>query len=123
MISVDSYGWIEMFTDGPKSAAYRKIIDSTTDDEIVTSTITLYEVYWKLKVARGEDIALERLASLGRTKVIPVDMTLSTEASDFSLDNGLHLADAVIYATARQWGAKLYTSDEHLRGLDGVTYI
>jgi predicted nucleic acid-binding protein len=33
------------------------------------------------------------------------------------------MADAVVYATARHYGAELYTSDEDLKGVKGVVYI
>ncbi|HKT22472.1 MAG TPA: AbrB/MazE/SpoVT family DNA-binding domain-containing protein [Nitrososphaerales archaeon] len=46
-----------------------------------------------------------------------------TEAADYSLEHNLHFADALIYATARQASAKLYTSDEHMAGLQDVTIV
>jgi hypothetical protein len=44
LISVDSYGWIERFTEGPKASQFNRIIDSTPQGEIITSVVTLYEV-------------------------------------------------------------------------------
>lgn len=123
MISVDSYGWVERFTDGPKAPAYNKVIDSTKPGDLVTSVVVLYEVYKKVKKAKGEETALEAVATLSQTKVVAVDQTLSLEAADYSLEHGLHFADALIYATARQLSAPLYTSDEDLEGLDGVTLV
>jgi len=123
MISVDSYGWVERFAGGPKAPRYNQIIDRTRHDEIVTSVITLYEVYKKVKEARGEEIALEAVAVLSQTKVILVDQTLSLEAADYSLEHGLHMSDALIYATARQQEAELHTSDEGLKGLRGVSFV
>jgi predicted nucleic acid-binding protein len=123
VISLDSYGWIERFTNGPKASAYNAVIDITPPHEIITSTISLFEVYRKIKLAKGEEIALERVASLSTTNLIPVDQTISLEAADHSLEKKLHFADSLIYATARHYKAQLYTSDEHLRGLDGVIYV
>jgi predicted nucleic acid-binding protein len=123
LISIDSYGWIERFAGGPKASHYNRIIDAAAEDEIVTSVITLYEVYRKVKQARGEETALEAVAVLSQTKVIPIDQTLSLEAADYSLDHGLHMSDALIYATARQQGAELHTSDEDLKGLRGVVFV
>ena len=123
MISVDSYGWVERFTDGPKASTYNQVIDSVKQGDLVTSVVVLYEVYRKVKKARGEETALEAVAALSQTKVVPVDQTLSLEAADYSLDHGLHLADALIYATARQFSAPLYTSDEDLKGLKDVTFV
>ena len=42
MISVDSFGWIERFTQGPKASRYNRIIDDVEPTEIVTSAVVLY---------------------------------------------------------------------------------
>jgi toxin FitB len=123
LISVDSYGWIERFGNGRKAPHYNRIIESVAQDQIVTSVVALYEVYRKVKQAKGEETALEAAAVLSQTRVIPIDQTLSLEAADFSLDHGLHMSDALVYATARQYDAELYTSDEDLKGLRGVVFV
>lgn len=120
MISIDSYGWIERLTDGPKAPKYNRIIDKTKPTDIVTSVVVLYEVYKKVKRIRGEELALEAVAAINQTKVVPVDQTLSLEAADYSLEYNLHFSDALVYATARKYSAQLYTSDKDLRGLKGV---
>ncbi|MDG6991035.1 MAG: type II toxin-antitoxin system VapC family toxin [Nitrososphaerota archaeon] len=123
MISVDSFGWIERFTDGPKAAPYNRIIEGSRPVDIITSVVVLYEVYRKVKKAKGEELALEAVAALSQTTIVPVDQTMSLEAADYSLEHGLHFADALVYAAARQASARLYTSDEHLKGLQDVTII
>jgi predicted nucleic acid-binding protein len=55
--------------------------------------------------------------------VVELDQTLALEAADYSLEHKLHMADAIIYATARHHQAELCTSDENLKGLPGVNYI
>lgn len=123
MISIDSYGWIERFTEGPKASEYNKIIDSAKPEELVTCAIVLYEVYKKVKKLKGEETALEAVASLNQTRVVTIDQTLALEAADYSLDRGLHMADALVYATARHHSAELFTSDDDLKGLASVTFI
>lgn len=123
MISIDSYGWIERFTQGPRASQYNRIIDTSKSDEIVTSVVVVYEVYRKVKQARGEQVALEAVAVLSQTKVIPVDQTLCLEAADYSLEHGLHFADALVYATARHYSVVLYTGDPDLRTLKGVRQV
>lgn len=123
MISVDSYGWIERFTDGPKADLYDAVIEKAAPSEIVTSAMVLYEVYRKIKQAVNEQSALEAVAAIGQTFVVPVDQSISLEAADYSLMFGLHMADTVVYATARHYGAELYTSDEDLKGVKGVVFI
>jgi predicted nucleic acid-binding protein len=123
LIGIDSYGWIERFTNGPKAQQYNKIIDRVRPDEIVTSVVVLYEVYRKMKQVKGEGLALEAVAALNQTKIVPVDQTLSLEAADYSLLHGLHFADALIYATSRHFEAQLYTSNKDLKGLKHVISI
>ncbi|MFQ5761596.1 MAG: type II toxin-antitoxin system VapC family toxin [Candidatus Bathyarchaeia archaeon] len=123
MISVDSYGWVERFTNGPKATQYNRIIDAAQPSEIITSVVVIYEVYRRIKHSKGEQMALEGIATLSQSRVIPVDQTLCLEAADYSLEHQLHFADALVYATARHYGVELYTSDEHLRGLKGVKFI
>jgi toxin FitB len=122
LICVDSYGWIERFTNGAKAQQFNRIIDKVRPDQIITSVVVLYEVYRKVKQVKGEEAALEAVAALSQTTVVPVNQTLSIEAADFSLTHGLHFADALIYATARHFEAELYTSDKDLKGLKGVTF-
>jgi len=123
LIGIDSYGWIEWFTNGPKAQQYNRIIDKVRPEEIVTSVVVLYEVYRKIKQVKGEELALEAVAALSQTKIVPVDQTLSLEAADYSLSHGLHFADALTYATSRHFKAQLYTSDEDLRGLKHVISV
>jgi predicted nucleic acid-binding protein len=123
LIGIDSYGWIERFTNGPKAQKYNRIIDRVRPEEIVTSVVVLYEVYRKIKQVKGEGLALEAIAALSQTKIVPVDQTLSLEAADYSLSHGLHFADALIYATSRHFEAELHTSNEDLKGLRHVAFV
>jgi predicted nucleic acid-binding protein len=123
LISVDSYGWIERLTDGPKADLYNAVIEKVAPSEIVTSAMVLYEVYKKIKRAVNEQSALVAVAAVGQTFVVSVDRSLSFEVADYSLMFGLQLADAVVYATARRYGAEFYTSDEDLKGVKGVVFI
>jgi predicted nucleic acid-binding protein len=123
LISIDSFGWIERFTKGPKARQYKQLIESTQPKEIVTSVVVLYEVYKKIKKMKGEEEALLAVAVLSQTTIVPVDQTISLEAADYSLEHNLHFSDALVYATSRHWKAKLYSSDEDLRQLKDVCII
>ncbi len=123
MIALDSFGWIERFTNGPKETKYNKIIDLARHDEIITSVVVLYEIYRKVKKLKGEQIALENTAVLTQTKIVPLDQTLALEAADYNLDFGIHFSDAFVYATARRFNVELYTSDEHFKAIPFVNYI
>ena len=122
MISVDSYGWLERFLEGPRAERYNQVMESLPPTDIVTSVVTLYELYKKLKPIRGEAAALEDVVRLRPTRIVPVDDLLALEAADFSLKFGLHFSDALIYATARHYGAELHTSDAEGRPVSGNHY-
>jgi len=85
--------------------------------------VVVYEVYKNVKKAKGEQKGLEAFAVLSQTRSIVLDQTLCLEAADFSLEHGLHFSDGLIYATARHYRAHLYTSDEDLKGLRGVSFL
>ncbi|MDG6966395.1 MAG: type II toxin-antitoxin system VapC family toxin [Nitrososphaerota archaeon] len=122
MIAIDSYGWIERFTDGPKAVRYNEVMDASPAEEVVTSPAVVYEIK-RIKQAKGEEIALEAVAALSATRVVALDQTLVLEAADYSLECGLHMSDALVDATARHYGAELYPSEEDLRYLKSVTFI
>ncbi|MCI4336363.1 MAG: type II toxin-antitoxin system VapC family toxin [Thermoplasmata archaeon] len=123
MISIDSYGWIERFGGGSKHEQYNRVIDAVPPKQILTSVVTVYEVYKKAKLLRGEHVALENVAALGHTIVVPVDHEIALAAADYSLEHGLHFSDALIYSTARRHNAELYTSDSALKHLPGVRFV
>ncbi len=123
MISVDRFGWLERLLDGPKADRYNRVIDRQLPAEIVTSAVTIYEVYKKMKRAVGELEGLEAVAALEQTRVVPLDAQLALESADYGLAHRLHFADSILYATARRFDAVLYTSDDDLEDLPGVTVI
>jgi predicted nucleic acid-binding protein len=123
LISIDSYGWIERFTNGPKASLYNQVIESNQPKDIITSVVVLYEVYRKVKQLKSEEEALLAVAALSQTTVVDVDQTISIEAADYSLEYGLHFSNALVYATARHWKAKLYTSDDDLQELKFVCFV
>ena len=123
LISIDSYGWIERFTNGARASLYNQVIESNQPKDIVTSVVVLYEVYRKVKQLKSEEEALLAVAALSQTTVVDVDQTISIEAADYSLEYGLHFSDALVYATARHFKAKLYTSDDDLHALKFVCFV
>ena len=78
MFLVDSFGWIEYFTDGSLADDYYKYLKKPED--IITPAIVIYEVYKKIKKIKGEDPSLIALAQIKRTKIIPIDGSASSYA-------------------------------------------
>ena len=53
----------------------------------------------------SEERAVEAVSALRRATIAPVDEPLALEAADLSLAHGLAMADSLVYATARRFGA------------------
>ena len=120
---VDSSGWVEFLGDGPKAAGFEPFFEDPAS--LVLPTIVVYEVFKKLLRERGISFAEQfyaRACEL-RDSTIVLDTDLAVRASRVSVETGLPMADAIIYATAQELGAKLVTSDAHFSGLSGVTLL
>jgi predicted nucleic acid-binding protein len=91
--------------------------------EIVTPSLVLYEVYKVLRRDESEEHALRAVAQMMKTNVIPLTATGALEAADVSLEHGLAMADAIVYATARSHDAELVTTDADLGRLPGVIFF
>lgn len=120
-ILLDSSGWIEFFTNGPRADRYASYL--TPRFSIITPTIVLYEVYKKIKRERGEETALVFSGRIQSTEVVHLNESIAYLAADLSLRHGLAMADAIVYATAQDQGAEIVTGDADLKNLPGVVYV
>jgi predicted nucleic acid-binding protein len=123
LILIDSYGWIEYFSDGPLADSYAPYIEKADAEKTVTPTIVIYEVYKKIKNARGEQKALEAYAQMSRTRIIELTSDISLKAADISIVLNLGMADSIIVATAKECNAEIVTTDEHLKNVERVKFI
>lgn len=118
---VDSSGWVEYIGAGPKAGAFARYLER--EEHLVLPAVVVYEVYNKLR-REGPKTKADQFASQAlRANVVPLDKNLALEAAAISLEVNLHMADAIIYATAQAFQAQLLTSDTHFQGLPGVTLI
>ena len=118
MILVDSSGWIEYFTDGPLADDFAPYLERL--EEVVTPTIVIFEVFRVIRRQRSEEQAMEAVAQMQKTSVVDLDQTLALSAADISIEHGLAMADAVVYATARVKGVQTVTADADFKGLRDV---
>ena len=123
MILIDSYGWIEYFTEGPLAESYAVYIEKADQEIYITPTIVVYEVCKKIKSLKGEQNALEAFAQISRTKIVELTSAISLRAADVSITLKLGTADAIILATAQECNAKIITSDKHLKEIKNVKFI
>jgi len=56
-------------------------------------------------------------------QTVAIDAALALSAAQLSLRHKLPMADSLIYATARQAQADLWTMDADFQGLPGVHYV
>lgn len=118
---VDSSGWIEFFTGGPRADRFEQYLRDPS--RLVTPTIVVYEVYKVLKRGLGEELALAAISRLAATEVRPLTQAVALYAADLSLQHQLAMADAIVYATSRQDNARVVTGDADLKDLPGVVYL
>ena len=119
---VDSSGWLEYFADGPNAHHFAKPIEATS--KLIVPTLSIFEVFKRVMMQRGEDAALEAAALMRQGRVVPLDDALALEAARLSVAERLPMADSVILATARAYRATLWTQDADFENVaTGVRYI
>lgn len=87
------------------------------------SSIEIYEVYTVIRRDISEERAVEAVSAMRRAEIVAVDESLALEAADVSLDLGLAMADSLVYATAKRFGATLVTGDADFEDLPNVVVI
>jgi predicted nucleic acid-binding protein len=123
LILIDSYGWIEYFSEGALATSYAPYVEKANEENCITPTIVVYEVYRKMKSLLGEQKALEAFSQMSRTRIVELTSAISLKAADISINLKLGTADAIILATAQECNAEIVTSDRHLKDLKGVKFI
>ncbi len=70
-----------------------------------------------------ENHLLQVLAAVQKGKVVELTPSLSTAAAKISLKYKLPMADSIIYTTAQQYDATVWTQDIDFEGLPNVNYF
>lgn len=118
---VDSCGWVEFFCDSPLAGKYAHAIENTSD--LVVPTVCVYEVFKKILTDVGEQEALQAMATMRLGRVQELTDQLAVSAAFLSRQHKLPMADAIVYATARNTGATVWTQDSHFKNLPSVKYL
>ena len=117
---VDSSGWLEYLADGPNADFFAKPI--TTIADLVVPTMSLYEVFKRVVQQRGEDDALQAVALMQQGTVVELSAPLALSAARISLTEKIPMADSIMLATARAYGATLWSQDADFENITGVKY-
>jgi predicted nucleic acid-binding protein len=118
---VDTSAWIEWLTDSPlRASLVQEIPDRTLC--VVPTIVQLELAKWLIRES-GEDAADQMIAYTQKCIVAPLDTRIALRAADLHRQYKLATADAIVYATAQDFGAELLTCDAHFENLPGVVFI
>ncbi len=118
---VDTSAWIEWLIGSPTGKAMKSAIPAR--EEWLVPTIVQLELSKWLAREVGEDKADQTVAFTQMCVVAALDTKIALAAADFCGTHKLATADAIVYATAVEYGADLLTCDAHFEGLPGVTFV
>lgn len=118
---VDSSGWLSYFAKGKNADFFSNPIEDT--EKLLVPTISLYEVFKRVLQQRGETEALQAVAFMQSGEVIELSSPIALHAARLSHDVKIPMADSIMLASAREFGAILWTQDADFEGLEGVRYI
>jgi predicted nucleic acid-binding protein len=118
---VDSSAWLAYFADEPNAQHFASAIEAP--DTLIVPSITLLEVFKKVAQQRGEGVALQYVAVMQQGRVVALDASLALLAATLGVRHKLPLADSIIYATAQQGNALVWTQDADFEGLEGIRYF
>ena len=117
---VDSSAWLEYFGDGPNAGEFADAISET--ERLIVPSITLFEVFKRIRVQRDLASALYAVAQMRHGRVVDLGANLAISAAELSTESGLPMADSIILATARAEDATLWSQDADFEGMEGVEY-
>lgn len=118
---VDSSAWLAYFADEPAARLFAEAIEDT--ESLIVPTICLTEVFKIVARQRGEGDALQAIAVMQQGRVAPLDDTLALSAAVAGAEYKLPLADSIVYATARQFQALVWTQDQDFDGLPNARFF
>ena len=117
---VDSSGWLEYLADGRNADFFAAAIEDV--ENLIVSTINIYEVFKRILQQRGEDAALQAVALMHQAEVVDVTSPIAMDAVKLGAELKLPMADSLILSTARTFGAIIWTQDSDFDGLPNVRF-
>jgi toxin FitB len=118
---VDSCGWLEYFAAGPNSDFFAPALENTA--QLIVPALCIYEVCKRMQVLHGTAAAEEVLAVMTKARVVQLDADQLFRAASASVRYKLSMGDAMVWQTAQEFQAALFTQDVGLKGLPDVNYV
>jgi len=106
---VDTSGWLEYFAGGKNANKFSKPIRDV--EKLVIPTICIYEISKVILRESDANHLLQALAAIQKGSTIALTSSISVTAAKISLHYKLPMADSIIYATAKDQGATVWTQD------------
>ncbi len=91
---VNSSGWLEYLADSKNAKNFASAIENT--DELIVSTIIIYEIYKKIILERDEISALQVIGLMQQATVIEVTSSFAIQAAKFSYEQSIPMDDSII---------------------------
>lgn len=120
-IVVDSSAWIEFFRGAPQARPIRDLLRNPAN-LVVPSVVVLEVAKWVWR-HHGEAAAASRTVVMKQGTIVDLTVDLALKAVETGIGHRLATADSIIYATALEHKATLWTFDGHFEGLPGVRYF
>jgi predicted nucleic acid-binding protein len=118
---VDSSGWLAYFADEPNAKHFLTPLNDTAS--LVVPTVTIYEVFKVVLRESSENQALQAAVAMRKGTVVDLTASLAIAASKLSLAHNLPMADSIILATAKEFGATIWTQDSDFKNIGDVKYF
>lgn len=118
---VDSSGWLEYLSGSKNADRFAPAIQNIED--LIISPIIIYEVYKKVISEKGEDAANAVLGLMSQAKIVQVDLSIAVEAARLNAKKKIPMADSIIYVTAIQNNAMVWTQDYDFKNLKNVKFF
>ena len=118
---VDTSAWIEWLIGGPQHRMLKKEFPEKA--QCVVPTIVQLELAKWLAREVGDDEVDQAIAYTQKCVVAPLDTRIALHAADLHRQYKLATADAIVYATALEYGADLLACDAHFEKLPGVLLV
>ena len=118
---VDTSGWLEYFEGGQNAKKFSAPIKEI--DALIVPTICIYEISKIILRESDENHLLQALAAIQKGQVVALTPSISIAAAKVSLKYKLPMADSIIYTTAKQFDATVWTQDIDFKSLPNVNYI
>ena len=117
---VDSSGWLEYLAGGPNATFFAPALEATAD--LLVPTLSIFEVFKRVLAQRDESLALQAIALMYQGSIVDLSAPLAIDAARLSRREALPMADSIMLATARAFGATLWTQDVDFKSIPDVRY-